>query len=351
MSSTRAYSAQTTTSGLAPCAIERRATRPDDVAIRIDFCGICHSDLHFVHNDWGMTIYPVVPGHEIVGTITAVGSQVTQFKAGDRVGVGCLVDSCRSCPACERGLEQYCEGGFVMTYCGKDRQDGSITYGGYSESIVVSERFVLRIPAGLDPAAAAPLLCAGITTYSPLRRFGVRTGHRVGVVGMGGLGHMAVKFARAMGADVTVFTRTASKADEAKRQGAHHVVLSTDEQQMTAAASRYDFILDTVPNPHDLNPYVNTLATDGTLILLGLLEPVLPPLSAAALIFRRRIIAGSLIGGLPETQEMLDFCATHGITCDIELTAIQNVNEAYERVRRGDVRYRFVIDMESLRTG
>ena len=349
MSSTRAFAARTTTSGLAPYAIERRSPRPDDVAIRIDYCGICHSDLHFVHNDWGMTIYPVVPGHEIVGTVTAVGAQVTRFRAGDRVGVGCLVDSCRSCSSCERGLEQYCDGGFVMTYCGKDRHDGSITYGGYSEAIVASERFVLRIPAALDPAAAAPLLCAGITTYSPLRRFGVGAGHRVGVVGMGGLGHMAVKFARAMGAEVTVFTRSASKAGEAMHQGAHHVVLSTDAQQMTAAASRFDFILDTVPNPHDLNPYVNTLATDGTVILLGLLEPILPPLSASALVFRRRIIAGSLIGGLPETQEMLDFCATHGIACDIELTDIQSVNEAFERMRRGDVRYRFVIDMASLR--
>jgi uncharacterized zinc-type alcohol dehydrogenase-like protein len=351
MSRIRAYAAQSETSALAPYPIERRSPRPDDVAIRIDYCGICHSDIHFAHNDWGMTIYPVVPGHEIVGTVTAVGAEVQRFRPGDRVGVGCLVDSCRSCPACERGLEQYCEGGFVMTYCGKDRHDGSITYGGYSEAIVVSERFVLRIPPALDPAAAAPLLCAGITTYSPLRRFGVGAGHRVGVVGMGGLGHMGVKFARALGAEVTVFTRSVDKSREAMRQGAQRVVLSTDENQMKAEANRYHFILDTVPNPHDLNPYLNTLATDGTLILVGLLEPVVPPVSAAALIFRRRIIAGSLIGGWPETQEMLDFCATHGIVCDIERIDIQSVNEAYERVRRGDVRYRFVIDMDSLRRG
>lgn len=351
MTRVRAYAAQSTTSGLAPHAIERRSPRRDDVGIRIDYCGICHSDIHFVHDDWGMSVYPIVPGHEIVGTVTAVGAEVTRFRPGDRVGVGCLVDSCRTCPACERGMEQYCEGGFVMTYSGKDRHDGSITYGGYSESIVVSERFVLRIPAALDPAAAAPLLCAGITTYSPLRRFGVKAGHRVGIVGMGGLGHMGVKFARALGAEVTVFTRSADKAREAKRQGAHHVVISTDAGQMKAVAARYDFILDTVPTPHDLNQYLGTLATDGTLILVGLLEPLVPPVSGAALVFRRRMIAGSLIGGWPETQEMLDFCAEHRIACDIELTDIQRVNEAYERVQRGDVRYRFVIDMASLRRG
>jgi uncharacterized zinc-type alcohol dehydrogenase-like protein len=351
MPSARAYAAQSATSGLAPHDIERRAPRPDDVAIRIDYCGICHTDLHFVHNDWNMTTYPVVPGHEIVGTVTATGSGVTRFKAGDRVGVGCLVDSCRTCDPCERGLEQYCEGGFVMTYGSKDRRDGSITHGGYSESIVVSERFVLRMPTALDAAASAPLLCAGITTYSPLRRFGVRPGDRVGVVGMGGLGHMGVKFARAMGAEVTVFTRSADKAREATRQGAHHVVVSTDAARMKAVAGRFRFILDTVPTQHDLNPYLDILATDGTLILVGLLEPVVPPLNAAALVFRRRIVAGSLIGGLPETQEMLDFCGQHGIVCDIERIDMQRVNEAFERVQRGEVRYRFVIDMESLRRG
>jgi uncharacterized zinc-type alcohol dehydrogenase-like protein len=351
MTQIRAYAAQSKTFALAPFGIERRSPRPDDVSIRIDYCGICHTDLHFAHNDWGMTIYPVVPGHEIVGTVTATGPSVKRFKAGDRVGVGCLVDSCRTCQACEQGLEQYCEGGLVLTYCGRDRHDGSVTYGGYSESIVVRESFVLRMPAKLDPAAAAPLLCAGITTYSPLRRFGVQAGHRVGVVGMGGLGHMGVKFARAMGAEVTVFTRSADKAREAKRQGAHRVVVSTEAEQMKAESGRYQFVLDTVPTQHDLNPYVDTLATDGTLILVGLLEPVVPPLNAGALVFRRRIVAGSLIGGLPETQEMLDFCGEHGIVCDIEKIDMQQVNEAYDRVQRGDVRYRFVIDMESLRRG
>lgn len=349
MPGVRAYAAHSKTSSLVPHAIERRAPRPDDVSIRIDYCGICHTDIHFVHDDWGMTIYPVVPGHEIVGTVTAVGPAVGHFKVGERVGVGCLVDSCRACSACEQGLEQYCENGFSMTYSSKDRQDGSITYGGYSESIVVSERFVLRMPAALDPAAAAPLLCAGITTYSPLRHFGVRSGDRVGVIGMGGLGHMAVKFARAMGAEVTVFTRSAAKAREAERQGAHQVVVSTDPDRMKAVAGRYRLILDTVPQQHDLNPYLDALATDGTLILVGLLEPVVPPLNAGALVLRRRRLAGSLIGGLPETQEMLDFCGEHAIACDIERIDIQNVNAAFERVQRGDVRYRFVIDMESLR--
>jgi uncharacterized zinc-type alcohol dehydrogenase-like protein len=349
VTATKAYAARSANSGLAPHAIQRRAPRPDDVAIAIDFCGVCHTDLHFVHNDWGMTIYPVVPGHEIVGRVTAVGDAVTRFKVGDRVGVGCLVDSCRACSACERGLEQYCAGGMVMTYNSQDRHDGTLTCGGYSEAIVASERFVVRIPAALDPAAAAPLLCAGITTYSPLKRFGVKQGHKVGVVGMGGLGHMGVKFARALGAEVTVFTRSAGKAAEAAKQGAHHVVISTDAKQMTASASRFDFILDTVPTQHDLNPYLETLTYDGTLILVGLLEPVLPPLNAMALVFRRRILAGSLIGGLPETQEMLDFCAQHGIACDIELLDIRNINQAYERVARSDVKYRFVIDMATLR--
>ena len=349
MTATKAYAAHSGTSGLAPHPIERRAPRPDDVTIAIDFCGVCHTDLHFVHNDWGMTIYPVVPGHEIVGRVTAVGSAVTRFKVGDRVGVGCLVDSCRACSACERGLEQYCVSGMVMTYNSQDRHDGTVTCGGYSEAIVASERFVVRIPAALDPAAAAPLLCAGITTYSPLKRFGVKPGHKVGVVGMGGLGHMGVKFARALGAEVTVFTRSASKAMEAAKQGAHHVVVSTDTKQMSALASRFDFILDTVPKQHDLNPYLETLTYDGTLILVGLLEPILPPLSAMALVFRRRILAGSLIGGLPETQEMLDFCAEHGISCDIEMLDIRNINQAFERVERGDVKYRFVIDMKTLR--
>ncbi|MDZ7790447.1 MAG: NAD(P)-dependent alcohol dehydrogenase [Xanthomonadales bacterium] len=346
---TQAYGAESETSGVAPLEIERRTPRPDDVAIDIEYCGICHTDIHFVENDWGMTDYPVVPGHEIVGRVTAVGNDVEQFSVGDRVGVGCLVDSCRQCEACDEGLEQYCTGGNVLTYNGQDRHDGSKTYGGYSESIVVSDRFVVKIPDGLDPAAAAPLLCAGITTYSPLRHFGVGEGHRVGVIGMGGLGHMGVKLARALGAEVTLFTRSSDKAAEAKRQGAHHVIVSTDQEQMEAAAGRFDFMLDTVPVAHDLNPYIATLKHDGIHMLVGMPEPVDPPLDAGALIFGRKSLAGSLIGGLPETQECLDFCAEHGIECDIEMLNINNINDAYARMKKGDVRYRFVIDMASLK--
>jgi len=348
---TRAYGAESDTSGVAPLEIERRSPRPDDVSIDIEYCGICHTDIHFVENDWGMTDYPVVPGHEIIGRVTAVGPDVKRFQVGDRVGVGCLVDSCRECPACEEGLEQYCTGGNVLTYNGQDLHDGSKTYGGYSENVVVSDRFVVRIPDGLDPAAAAPLLCAGITTYSPLRHFGVGEGHRVGVIGMGGLGHMGVKLARALGAEVTLFTRSSDKAAEAKRQGAHQVIVSTDEAQMEAAAGRFDFLLDTVPVAHDLNPYIATLKYNGIHMLVGMPEPVDPPLDAGALIFGRRSLAGSLIGGLPETQECLDFCAEHGIECDIEMLDIGKINEAYERMKRGDVRYRFVIDMASLKKG
>ena len=349
METIKAYGARSEAADIAPLSIDRRAPRPDDVAIRIDYCGICHTDIHFARNDWGRTIYPLVPGHEIVGTVTATGDEVTAFQPGDRVGVGCLVDSCRECPACEEGLEQYCDNGFTATYNGEDRQDGSITHGGYSEAIVVSERFVLRMPETLDAAASAPLLCAGITTYSPLKEFGVGPDDRVAVVGMGGLGHMGVKFARAMGAEVTLFTRSENKREEALRQGAHKVVISTDDDQMDAVASTFDYILDTVPVAHDLNPYVNALKRDGTLILVGLLEPIEPPLNAGAVVFRRRRVAGSLIGGLPETQEMLDFCAEHDIVCDIEMLDIANINAAYERMQKSDVRYRFVIDMDTLR--
>ena len=349
MPQAKAYAAKSATSKVEPLTIPRRAPRPDDVVIEIDYCGICHSDIHIAHDDWGITEYPVVPGHEIVGRVTAVGSEVKNFKPGDRVGVGCLVDSCRKCGSCESGLEQYCERGWVGTYNGRDLHDGSQTFGGYSEGIVVSERFVLRIPDGLDMAGAAPLLCAGITTWSPLKHFGVGKGHRVGVVGMGGLGHMGVKFARALGAEVTVFTRTAAKVEEAKKQGAHHVIVSSNEKQMAGTAAHFDFILDTVPVPHDMNPYVNALKRDGTLILVGLLQPIEPALQAFPIVLARRRIAGSLIGGLPETQEMLDFCAEHNILCDIEKLDIRNVNEAWERTQRGDVRYRFVIDMATLK--
>ncbi|AVJ56115.1 hydroxyacid dehydrogenase [Idiomarina sp. OT37-5b] len=345
----KAYAAKSATSGLAEHAIERRTLRDDDVAIDIEYCGVCHTDIHYVENDWGGTVYPVVPGHEIIGRVTEVGPKVSKYKPGDVVGVGCLVDSCRSCSACDEGLEQYCLNGMVPTYNGEDRHDGSITYGGYSERIVVSDRFVVKVPDALDPAKAAPLLCAGITTYSPLRHYGVKKGDKVGVIGMGGLGHMGVKFAKALGAEVTIFTRSEAKVKEAKKQGADHVVISTDAEQMQAVAETFDFMLDTVPVKHDLNPYLNCLKYDGTHIIVGLLEPVEPALEAGALVMKRRVLAGSLIGGLPETQEMLDFCAEHDIHCDVEMLDIKNINEAYERMKQGDVKYRFVIDMQSLK--
>jgi len=346
---TKAYAATSPDSGLGPYAFDRRDLRADDVAIEIDYCGVCHTDIHFVENDWGMTQYPVVPGHEVIGRVTAVGPDVKGFQEGDTVGVGCMVDSCRSCSACEAGLEQYCLEGMTLTYNGQDRHDGSITFGGYSTRIVVSDRFVVRVPDALDPAKAAPLLCAGITTYSPLRHHGVGPGHKVGVIGMGGLGHMGVKFAKALGAEVTIFTRSEAKVREAQKQGADHVIVSTDEAQMEAAADTFDFMLDTVPVQHDLNPYLNCLKYDGTHILVGLLEPIEPPLDAGGLVFKRRVLAGSLIGGMPETQEVLDFCAEHDITCDVEMLDIRNINAAYERMKKGDVKYRFVIDMATLR--
>jgi len=346
--STSAYAAQAPDSGLAPWQFEPREPRPDDVSIEILYCGVCHSDIHFVENDWGMTLYPVVPGHEIIGRVTGVGAEVASYKPGDLVGVGCMVDSCRECTSCARGLEQYCLNGMVMTYGGVDRHDGKITYGGYSERIVVSEDYVLRLPAGLDPASAAPILCAGVTTYSPLRHVGVKPGDKVGVVGMGGLGHMGIKFAKAMGAEVTLFTRSAGKADEAKRNGADHVVISTDAEQMQRAAGSLDYMLDTVPVEHDLNPYIGCLVVDGCYLLVGQLTPIEPTLAAMPLIMGRRSIMGSLIGGIAETQEVLDFCAEHDISCDVEMLDIKNINEAYARMKRGDVRYRFVIDMTTL---
>lgn len=349
MTNTKAYAATSPSSGLGPYAFDRRELRADDVAIDIDYCGVCHTDIHFVENDWGITEYPVVPGHEIVGRVTAVGPGVKDYKVGDLVGVGCMVDSCRTCSACEAGLEQYCLEGMTATYNGEDRHDGSITFGGYSTNVVVSDRFVVRIPEKLDPAAAAPILCAGITTYSPLRHYGVNKGHKVGVIGMGGLGHMGVKFAKALGAEVTIFTRSESKVAEAKKQGADHVVISTDEKQMEAVAESFDFMLDTVPVQHDLNPYLNCLKFDGTHILVGLLEPIDPALEAGQLVFKRRVLGGSLIGGMPETQEVLDFCAEHDISCDIEMLDMKNINQAYERMKKGDVKYRFVIDMNTLK--
>jgi uncharacterized zinc-type alcohol dehydrogenase-like protein len=344
----RGYAAQSATTPLAPHRFERRDPRTDDVVIDIMYCGVCHSDLHSARNEWHGTKYPVVPGHEIIGKVSAVGSKVSKFKVGDIVGVGCMVDSCQHCVACDRGLEQYCVDGATFTYGSKDRHDDRMTFGGYSERIVASDRFVVSISDKLDPKSAAPLLCAGITTWSPLRHWNIGKNSKVAVVGLGGLGHMGLKFAKALGAEVTLFTRSPSKEDEARRLGADHVVLSTDPAQMKAAASRFDFILDTVPHQHDLNPYLATLKIDGVHVLVGLVEPIEPTVHAANIIRGRRSIAGSLIGGVAETQEMLDFCADHGITCEVEMIDIQYINEAYERMLKSDVRYRFVIDLTSL---
>ena len=346
---THAYAAHGADRPLVPWDFERRDPRPTDVSIEILYCGVCHSDLHFARDDWGRSSFPIVPGHEIVGRVIRVGPEATQFSEGDLVGVGCMVDSCRVCTACRDGLEQYCLNGFTPTYGGSDRHDNTITQGGYSTFIVVPEHFVIRMPDGIDLKSAAPLLCAGITTYSPLKHFGVSAGHRVGIIGMGGLGHMGVKLARALGAEVTVFTRSKSKASEAKANGADHVVISTNARQMAEATHSFDFMLDTIPVQHDLNPYLEALKYDGTHILVGLLEPVEPAIHAANIVSKRRVVAGSLIGGIAETQEMLDFCARRGITCDVEMIDIEYINQAFERMKAGDVHYRFVIDMASLK--
>jgi uncharacterized zinc-type alcohol dehydrogenase-like protein len=314
------------------------------VTIEILHCGVCHSDLHQARNDWNNSKFPMVPGHEIIGRVTAVGSAVTKFKVGDHVGVGCMVDSCRQCAPCNKGLEQYCVQFPIVTY----NDPRAPTYGGYSEAIVVTEPFVLKIPDGLDLAATAPLLCAGITTWSPLRHWNVGKGTRVAVVGLGGLGHMALKLANALGADVTLFTRSPGKEADARRLGAHNVVLSTDPAQMTGAAARFDLIIDTVPYAHDVNPYLPTLALDGTLVLVGYIGAIEPALNSGPMVFARRSVAGSLIGGIAETQAMLDFCGAHGIVSDIEAIRIQDINTAYERMLKSDVKYRFVIDMASL---
>ncbi|WP_246796249.1 NAD(P)-dependent alcohol dehydrogenase [Burkholderia perseverans] len=349
MSTTYAYAAQSATSPLAPLQIERRDLRELDVQIDILYCGVCHSDLHQARNEWRNSIFPVVPGHEIVGRVTAVGPEVSRFKAGDLVGVGCLVDSCRTCASCSEGLEQYCENGFVGTYNGQDRVTGDITFGGYSSQVVVDEAFVLRVPEKLELAAAAPLLCAGITTYSPLRQWGAGPGKKVGIVGLGGLGHMGVKIARAMGAHVVLFTTSPSKIEDGKRLGAHEVVISKDEAQMNAHANSFDLIVNTVAAQHDLNPFLNLLKRDGTMTLVGAPEHDHPSPNVFNLIFKRRRLAGSLIGGIAETQEMLDFCAEHDIVSDIELIRIQDINHAYERMLKSDVKYRFVIDIASLK--
>ncbi|MET3809005.1 NAD(P)-dependent alcohol dehydrogenase [Arthrobacter sp. UYEF3] len=344
-----AYGATSSDSGLVPLTVARRTPREDDVEIAIEFCGLCHSDVHATRGEWGSQNYPLVPGHEIVGRVTRVGSTVADFAVGDRVGVGCMVDSCRECESCLDGLEQYCERGNVGTYGARDaRNDGAITQGGYSTSIVVDRNYVLRVPEGMDPAAAAPLLCAGITTYSPLNHFEVEEGDVVGVIGLGGLGHMAVKIAKAMGAEVTVFTTSERKFAAARELGADHVVLSTDPAAMEAADRSIDVIIDTVAAPHDLNPYFRTLRVDGALFQLGLPSEAMPPVKPGSLIRRRIAYAGSLIGGIAETQEMLDFCAEHGVVSDVEVVRADQLNEAYDRMVAGDVKYRFVLDARTL---
>ncbi len=345
---TNSYAAQSATTPLAPFSFERRAPGEREVRIEILFCGICHSDVHTVRDEWQGTTYPCVPGHEIVGRVTEAGAKVENFKEGDLAGVGCLVDSCRTCVNCEEHLEQFCEGGSVFTYNSPDKHSGGTTYGGYSESIVVDEAFALRVPGGLDPAGTAPLLCAGITTYSPMRYHGVGKGQKVGIVGLGGLGHMGVKLAKALGADVVVFTTSPDKVEDALRLGADEVVLSKDESAMKKHLNSLHFILDTVGAKHDINAYLVLLRRDGNLTQVGIApEPL--AVDVGNLIFGRRNFSGSLIGGLEETQEMLDFCGQHGITSDIEIIPIQQVNEAYDRLVKGDVKYRFVIDMASLK--
>lgn len=344
----KAFGTQAAEEQLQPLKIQRRKPAAHDVEIEILFCGVCHSDLHTARNEWHGTIYPCVPGHEIVGRVVAVGEHVSKFQAGDLAAVGCLVDSCRECDNCAAGLEQYCETGNTGTYNAPDIHLGTRTYGGYSESIVVNEDFVLHVPANLDLAATAPLLCAGITTYSPLKHWNVGPGKRVGIVGLGGLGHMGVKLAKAMGAEVIVFTTSPSKVEDAKRLGADHVVLSTDADQMQRYKGKLHFILDAVSAQHDINAYLRLLRLDGTLTLVGAPEYPLP-VAAFSVISNRRSFAGSGIGGIRETQEMLDFCGRHGIVSDIEMIRIEQINDAYERLLTGDVKYRFVIDMTSLK--
>ena len=346
MTAARGYATSSPTAALEPFAFQRREPGPRDVAIDILYCGICHSDIHQARDEWGNSIYPMVPGHEIVGRVVQVGADVTRFRVGDIAGVGCFVDSCRQCASCRQGLEQYCDGHLVATYNSRDHA-GNPTFGGYSSSIVVDENYTLRIPPGMAPDGAAPLLCAGITTYSPLRHWKIGPGSRVAVVGLGGLGHVGVKIAAAMGAIVTVLSTSPEKEPDARRLGAHAFLLTSDRDALTRAARSFDFILDTVSATHDLTMYLRLLALDGAMVLVGIpTEPASVP--AYALMLRRSSLAGSSIGGIRETQDMLDFCANHGITADIELIPIQQVNEAYERTISGDVRYRFVIDMKSL---
>ncbi|WP_335975985.1 NAD(P)-dependent alcohol dehydrogenase [Gaetbulibacter jejuensis] len=345
----KAYGSESPEADLKPLKINRREVTPTDVEIDILYCGVCHSDLHFAKNDWGMTQYPVVPGHEIVGKVTKTGQNVDNYKIGDLVAVGCLVDSCRTCNNCKNDLEQYCPE-WVGTYGGFDKHLQTNTHGGYSETIVVDKDFVLKVPENLDLAGIAPVLCAGITTWSPLRHWNVGKESKVAVVGLGGLGHMAIKLAHALGAHVTLFSRSTNKIEDAKSLGADQVVISTDDAQMQSVAGAFDVIIDTVPYVHDLNPYIGTLNTNGTLVVVGYLGPLDPMLVTVPMIMGRKSVAGSLIGGIAETQELLDFCGKHNITSDVEVINIQDINVSYERMLKSDVKYRFVIDMKSLKS-
>ncbi len=347
MTATKGYAAHNKTDALGPFDFERREVGPHDVQLEILYCGVCHSDLHQVRNEWGGSTYPLVPGHEIVGRVTKVGAHVKKFKAGDLAGVGCLVDSCRECDNCQKGLEQFCRNGSTGTYNSPDKKSGGVTYGGYSNQIVVDEGFVLQVSDKLSLAGVAPLLCAGITTYSPLRHWKVGKGHKVAVVGLGGLGHMAVKFAAAFGAEVTMLSTSPNKEEDARRLGAHHFALTKDPAQLKALANKFDFIIDTVSAEHNYNDYLNMLNTDGVMICVGA-PPTPSQIMAFSLIGGRRSLAGSLIGGLPETQEMLDYCAEHNIVSDVEVVDMDYIDTAYERMLKGDVKYRFVIDLATL---
>jgi uncharacterized zinc-type alcohol dehydrogenase-like protein len=343
----KAYSAAKPKARVVPTKIDRRPVGPKDVQIGIEYCGVCHTDIHFVNNDWGMTNYPVVPGHEIVGRVTEVGSAVKNFKPGDRAAIGCLVDSCNICENCEKGLEQYCLNGFTATYNSETSDPGGFTYGGYSTSVVAKESFVLHIPDSLTGPGIAPLLCAGITTYSPLRNWSIGRSQKVGVIGLGGLGHMGVKFARALGAHVTMITSSEQKGEDARMLGADEVLLSSSVDALTKQAGSFDFLLNTIPVDHDLTPFLELLKTDGTMCVVGAIEP-LSKINAAQLIFGRRTLAGSLIGGIAETQEMLNFCGNKNILSEVEVIRMDEINEAFERMRQSDVKYRFVIDLATI---
>lgn len=345
-----AFAAFSESTPLKPHTINRRAPSPDDVAIDIDYCGVCHSDIHVARNEWGRsTLYPLVPGHEIIGRVAAIGSRVIGFQVGDLVGVGCMVDSCQRCSACDTGDEQYCENGMVLTYGSEYKKHNvASTQGGYSKHIVVDQQFVVRVPDNIDTKAAAPLLCAGVTMWSPMQYWKMGKGHRIGIIGLGGLGHMGVKLAKALGAEVVMITTSEEKGKDAVTLGADSVLLSKDAQAMEAEANSFDFLLNTIPVSHDMNPYVSLLAYDGTMVLVGALEPLHPGLDGMTLILGRKSIAGSVIGGIKETQDMLDFCGKHNIVAEVEMIDIQSINEAYERMIKGDIKYRFVIDMNSL---